>query len=253
MGESFPVSGQHSLAWSVFLHLAPGAVFTAFIILAAPALASRGIDPVFALFGGIGLILVPLELGYLALQARRTAGSWSPLAAVDYKNRLPGGRLALLAAGLAIWFLLCLAVSIAVLDRWLADTVFAWLPEVLLQFAVVEEEGEPLTGGALVAFLLIAFAFNGVAGPITEELYFRGHLLPRLERYGHWAPVINTVLFAIYHFFSPWRYPAIVVGFLPIAWMAWRKRSVQVSIAAHITINIVTVLLILAAALPSGD
>ena len=94
---------------------------------------------------------------------------------------------------------------------------------------------------------MIAFACNGVAGPITEELYFRGHLLPRLERYGRWAPVINTVLFASYHFFSPWRYPAIIVGFLPITWMAWRKRSVLVSIAAHMMINMATVLLIAAA------
>jgi membrane protease YdiL (CAAX protease family) len=77
-------------------------------------------------------------------------------------------------------------------------------------------------------------------------------LLPRLERYGRWAPVINTALFAIYHFFSPWRYPAIFLGFLPITWMAWRKRSVAVSIAAHMTINIVTVLL-LAAGLAAGD
>ena len=74
---------------------------------------------------------------------------------------------------------------------------------------------------------MIALAFNGVAGPITEELYFRGHLLPRLERYGRWAPVINTALFAIYHFFSPWRYPAIFLGFLPIMWTAAFKGAWQ--------------------------
>jgi hypothetical protein len=56
-------------------------------------------------------------------------------------------------------------------------------------------------------------------------------------------------LFATYHFFSPWRYPAIIVGFLPITWLAWRGRSVFVSIAAHMTINMVTVLLLVAAAL----
>ena len=40
--------------------------------------------------------------------------------------------------------------------------------------------------------------------PDPKELDFRGHLLPRLERYGRWAPVINTALFATYHLFSPW-------------------------------------------------
>ena len=95
---------QHSLTRSIILHLAPGAIFTAFIILAAPALASAGIDPIFALFGGIGLVLVPIELGYLALQARQMTGSWSPLNAVEYKERVPPGRLALLAGGLVGWF-----------------------------------------------------------------------------------------------------------------------------------------------------
>ena len=250
--ESSQVREQHSLTQSIILHLAPGAIFTAFIILVAPALASAGIDPIFALFGGIGLVLVPIELGYLAVQARRITGSWSPLDAVDYKERVPRGRLALLAAGLAGWFLLVLLVSIVFLDRWLAENVFTWLPTTLLQFAVPEEGGEPISGGTFLALLVIALAFNGVAGPITEELYFRGHLLPRLERYGRWAPVINTALFAIYHFFSPWRYPAIFLGFLPTTWMTWRKRSVAVSIAVHMTINIVTVLL-LAAGLAAGD
>ena len=144
-----------------------------------------------------------------------------------------------------------LLVSIAFLDRWLAENVFSWMPTDLLQFAIAEEPGDPITSGTLLAFLLIALTFNGVAGPITEELYFRD-LLPRLERYGRWAPVINTALFTIYRFFSPWRYPAIFVGFLPITWTAWRKRSVAVSSAAHMTINIVTVLL-LAAGLAAGD
>jgi membrane protease YdiL (CAAX protease family) len=64
--------------------------------------------------------------------------------------------------------------------------------------------------------------------------------------------LINTALFAIYHFFSPWRYPAIFLGFLPRTWTAWRERSAAVSIAGHMTINIVTVLL-LAAGLAAGD
>ena len=242
----------YSLRRSITLHLVPGAIFTVFLLLAVPAVTSRGIDPIFVFFGGIGLVLVPIELGYLAAYARRTTGSWSPLHAVDYRERLRGGRLALLTAGLAAWFLFGLGVSIAFLDELLATTVFSWMPEALLQFAIVEE-GDPLTSRALVAFLLIALVCNGVLGPVTEELYFRGHLLPRLAPYGRWAPVINTVLFALYHFFMPWRYPAIILGFLPITWMAWRERSVYVSIAAHVTINMITVLLLLGAALAAGD
>ena len=112
---------------------------SAFIILAAPALASAGVDPIFALFGGIGLVLVPIELGYLALQARRMTGSWSPLNAVNYKEWVPRGRLALLAGGLVGWFFLVLVVSIVFLDPWLAENVFSWMPTTLQQFAVAEK------------------------------------------------------------------------------------------------------------------
>jgi membrane protease YdiL (CAAX protease family) len=61
------------------------------------------------------------------------------------------------------------------------------------------------------------------------------------------APVLDTVLFALSHLFSPWRYPVIILG--SIAWMARRERSVSVSIAAHMTTNTITVLLLLAALL----
>jgi hypothetical protein len=95
---------------------------------------------------------------------------------VNYKERLPGRRLALQTVGLALWFLVCLVVSIAAVDEWLADNVFSWMPDSLLQFAVVEEDDGELAGGELVAFVLVALAFNGIAGPVVEELYFRGHL-----------------------------------------------------------------------------
>ena len=39
---------------------------------------------------------------------------------------------------------------------------------------------------------------------MVEELYFRGYLLPRISRLGAWAPLVNTVLFSLYHLFTPW-------------------------------------------------
>jgi uncharacterized protein len=239
----------YTLPRLIALHLIPGAIFTAFVVVAATALDRWGVDPSFALFVGIGLVLAPLELGYLALYARRTAGSWSPMHAVEFRESVPRRRVLSMGAALIAWFMACLVVSLVVVDRWLADTVFAWLPQALLQFSTVDESGANPTGLVLVALLACALLFNGVVGPVTEELYFRGHLLPRMKQYGRITPVLHTVLFAVYHFFSPWRWPAIVIGFLPITWVAWRTRSVVVSIVAHVTINMVTVAFLFAAAL----
>lgn len=99
--------------------------------------------------------------------------------------------------------LLLVAVVVVVIDEWLADSVFAWLPETIVTMATVEGGEQAMSTGALVTFLVLFFITNGVVGPITEELYFRGHLLPRIDRYGRGAPVLNTVLFTRYHFHTP--------------------------------------------------
>jgi uncharacterized protein len=237
---------QHPLWLSVLLHLLPGAALTAFVVAAAPVVTGWGFPPVFALFAGIGLVIVPLELGWLALHARRTTGRWSPLAAVDYRVRLPWRRVARLSAVLLVAFMVPLVVSMLLLDEWLAANLFAWMPEAILQFSSTEEAG-PMAGWATAVMVVVAFAGNGILGPITEELYFRGHLLPRLSRYGRGAPVLNTVLFSLYHLWTPWQNPARILGFLPLTWTAWRLRSVQVAAAAHMTINVVFLLLLVAA------
>jgi uncharacterized protein len=195
-------------------------------------------------------VIVPLELGYLLLHAKRTTGSWSLGGAIDYRARLPRRRVALLAGLGALWFLVFFVLSTAFLDDWLATTFFAWLPDAILQFSTLDG-GDQASTAAIGVLLAIAFVFNGFVGPVVEELYFRGHLLPRIDRLGRWAPVLNTTLFSLYHLWTPWQNPARIIGFLPISWMAWRKRSVSVAIVAHVTIN-VTFLLLMFAAIASG-
>jgi membrane protease YdiL (CAAX protease family) len=225
---------QQSLGISIALHLLPGAALTAFILLTAPVL-----SPALGLFLGIGLVIAPIELGYLAVYAQRTTGHWSPLRAVAYRERIPVRRLAAFAAGLAAWFLVLVLPWNIFLDAWLADHVFGWMPSSITDMASTDSGGDTPSGLGLVALVIVLWLLNGLLGPVTEELYFRGHLLPRIDRFGRWAPVINTALFSLYHFWSPWQVLVRLAGFLPMSWAAWRTRSVYVSMAAHITINTV--------------
>ena len=223
---------QQSLGMSIMLHLLPGAVLTGFVLLTAPVL-----SPALALFAGIAVVTAPMELGYLAFYAHRTTGSWSPLKAVAYRSKLPLGRLVALGVALATWFLALVLPWNAFLDAWLADHLFGWMPSALTDMASTDSGGDAPTGLSLAALMFVLWLLNGLLGPVTEELYFRGHLLPRIERFGGWAPVINTALFSLYHFWSPWQVVVRFAGFLPMSWVAWRKRSVFVSMAAHITVN----------------
>lgn len=235
---------QHPLWLSVVLHLFPGAALAAFVIAVSPLLETQGIDALFALLLGIGVVIAPLELGYLALYAKRTTGSWNPLGAVSYRERLPRGRLALLAAGLAAWMLVFITASQLVFDTWIAERFFTWLPDAILQMSIVEG-GDAIGTGTLIMLLACFFVFNGVVGPVAEELYFRGHLLPRIDRFKTGAPLVNAVLFSLYHLWTPWRWLSIFIGFLPISWLAWRKRSVWLSVTAHIIVNNIFILLLL--------
>ena len=85
-----------------------------------------------------------------------------------------------------------LVVAIAVLDRLIAEHVFAWVPQQILQFASME--GEAPVGWELIAVIAIAFVCNGVSGTGHRGDVLPGHLMPRLERLGDKAPVLNTAL-----------------------------------------------------------
>ena len=153
-----------------------------------------------------------------------------------------------LAVALAAWFVGFLIIWMASPDRWLTDHLFGWLPWQLRQLSSVAGGG--LAGMEFVALMILAFVGNGFAGPVTEKLYFRGHLLFRvLGSYGSGAPIIRASLFALYHVWTPWWWPQIMVGFLPIAWQVRRRRSVYLGAVAHVLINNVFLLLTIAASL----
>lgn len=243
---------QHHLAWSVLLHLFPGIALTAFILSVAPVIEARGIPPVFALFIGIPLVIVPIELGTLLTHAKRTTGSFSLQRTVVYRERVPVRRLVPMTMLLFAWFTAFLVLATAVADEWIAERFFAWVPDTILQFSAVDQAGESAQIGTLIALVVVAVVCNGVVGPVTEELYFRGYLLPRIDRLGRWAPVLNTVLFSLYHLWTPWQNLTRILGLLPMVWLAWRRRSTQLAIAAHVTINLVFLLGLIALVLGSA-
>lgn len=236
---------QYPLGVAIALHLLPGALLTIFVLVAA----GIGIDPFVALFVGIGLVIVPVELGYLLLRARLTTGTWSLAAILPYHEKLPVRQYALWGTGLYIWFVVFLVISVGVLDEWIADHLFSWYPDSLLQFSALEGEEGDDSALVLAVLAVVVLLFNGLAGPVVEELYFRGHLLPAIDRYGKWAPVLNAALFSIYHFWTPWQNPGRIVGLLPWVYTVWRTRSVYLSIIVHVAVNLTFVLLLIAALL----
>ena len=92
---------------------------------------------------------------------------------------------------------------------------------------------------ALLWTALLGILLNGILGPAVEEFYFRGYLLPRIPASAGWAPLINAVLFSLYHFFSPWQNITRIVGLIPLVYTVSWKRNLYLSMFTHVLGNLV--------------
>lgn len=233
---------QLSTSALLALHIVPGALMTAGFVAFAPLAAAAGFPPIAALLTAIAIVLVPVELGILAWAARREGVGLGGL--ITYRRPLPVRRAAwlvpvLILAGF-LGFGLHQAIEPALIDSW-----FAWLPDWYVTPIVMDRVGD-YGATAWVVTLAAYVALNGLLGPIVEELYFRGFLLPRMERLGRWAPLVNVSLFSIYHFWSPWQVLARVLGIGPTVYAVRRTRNVYLGMVVHCFLNTLGVVLVAA-------
>ena len=112
---------------------------------------------------------------------------------------------------------------------------FSWLPEWFAIFDI--EQLQRYARPTLLITFWVGLIVNGFALPIVEELYFRGYLLSRLERFGKWAPLINVSLFSLYHFWTPWQAVSRILWLLPWVYTTWRKQNIYLMMIAHCTAN----------------
>jgi uncharacterized protein len=185
---------QHGILRSLLLHLAPGLLSLGFYILVAPAVQAWGFPPLFASILTVPLVIVPFMLGWLALEARRATGRYSPLAVVQYRERVPVRRMAAWSAALIAWGAIAFAAAEAAGVAEPLRTALSGLPSWFLrpaEFDAVVAMGTP----QLVIFLASMVLVVGTLAPTVEELYFRGYLMPALGRLGAWTPVLGVALF----------------------------------------------------------
>jgi uncharacterized protein len=228
---------QHGLGKSVFLHLAPGAVLAAGLVLLGPIFRANGLPSLLAVIVVDALVVLPLMIAILLHAKRAAARNPERPPVILYRERI--GRLAflLLTIVLLVWAALAFVLLAPVSDT-LRVTVFGWIPGWFDLGGYVMNPGT-YSRNVIVTTWVLSLAVTSIAVPIVEELYFRGYLLPRIDRFGAWAPLMNTVLFSAYHLWSPWLTPVRVVATLPFIYVAWLKRSVYLAIAVHVLLNVV--------------
>ena len=238
--ESVP---QHSIRYSIVFHLFPGLlILIGIFTFSQPIFANiLGIDPklgpVVGIIMAILCVLIPIEVGWLLYEGKKRNGKWSLEGIINYTETNPIWQYFVFVLILLVYSAILFILIAPIIQPFFVDTFFAWWPEEY-NFQNKLQDPSQLAGyrGALrlaIMYILV----NGILGPLVEELYFRGYLLPRLEHTKEWAPILNVVLFSLYHFYSPWENLIRIVALLPLVYLVWRKKDIKFSIFLHIILN----------------
>ena len=228
----------HSVWQSIILHLLPGILLLLFFLLAAPIVENLGLPLRFAAMLGVFLVLLPFELGVLFHEGKKQNGRFSLRGIVAYRERIPLWQYFLWVPLLVVWSS-AWVLLLSPFGDFLIKTVFSWLPEWFIY------SDNSAASRALLVIMVMMYGVANVSAAIIEELYFRGYLMPRLSRLKGWAPLVNTVLFALQHFLTPWQVPFIILGVLPQAYLVSKKRNIFLGILAHSTLNLLSTVLLI--------
>jgi uncharacterized protein len=232
---------QLALPALLALFLVPGALMTAAYVLLAPVVERAGFPPIAALLVAILIVLVPFELAVI----RRSAGNDARgiVSTIPYRRAMPVRDWVWLVPVLIVAAFVGFGLSMA-FEPAIVDSLFNWLPDWFVRPIDIDRIGDYSRGAWLVT-LLTYLVLNGFVGPIVEELYFRGYLLPRMEWMGRWAPLVNVSLFSLYHFWSPWQLLGRILGFGPTVYAVRWKENVYLGMVVHCSLNTIGVILVI--------
>jgi hypothetical protein len=222
--------------WLVALHLAPGIVFTLFFFVLSGVFTRNGLTAYLAELIAIPSCLVPTLLGIVFLWSRRSGDTRSLVSAISYRERGTLGDYVVLPVLLYLCWALC-SLLVVPSSEVLEARLFGWFPASLTTHSLMRGISSTSPGQRHVTFVL-AILLSGILAPLAEETYFRGFLLPRMRHLGWRAPLVNTFLFGLYHFFSPWNLPVIFAAFLPVVFVVQARRNFRIGLVLHAMFNL---------------
>ncbi len=209
-----------------------GVAITLFYAFASPYLVARGYPGLTALLMAEVLVLTPIGLTHLFHSGNKLNGSYSLKNVILFRKKLSTKTMVLWSVG-GIVAVFALYIPSYPLGLYLRGSIFSWLPEWYFN------PGFGTSDTALVARLfLIGILVDGIIGPVIEELFFRGYLLPRMSYLKQWAPIVNGGLFGLYHLWQPHNFIGLIGVGIVLSYVVWKKQNVYLGIIIHCTINI---------------
>ena len=188
------------------------------------------------------VILVPMELGMIISASKKEYGTCSLKSALEGQEKLALWKIVLIAfvflgvAGL-------LSAFVAPLEnQFLSKIRAAVLNNLPIGFDWTNYEYIKSFSKPTLIFTCVYYCiFNVLIGPIIEELFFRGYLTSHYKKQGVLTPILIAVLFSLYHFWLPFHNIFRILAFAPVAYVAYKKKNIYISIWFHCMCNLFSV------------
>ena len=237
---------QHSLIKSLLMHILPGILATVAFLLLKPLLNSTGYPPLLAFLLAVLLVDLPVMLGVMLNEGKKLNGRFSLEGVVLNREKVSWKTFALVFVGafVVVYLLVMLATPIS---TFLTESVFPGLPDWI--FLDEQTQYEAYAKNVLVIVFALQLVITGIILPWVEELYFRGYLMPRISRFGKWAPLLGGFLFGLYHVWQLFGFPTVFLLGAALGYVVWWKKDIRLSISLHVFANTLGRLLFLMAAL----
>lgn len=225
-----------SLTKIIILHLLP-AFFMTLGVLILDYLISAYMIPRFLIFAICGIcILVPVEIGVIKYYKSKEK-SIKLIELCKKEGKRNWKQTIIFTIVSVVLFISVFGLLGPFVNNYIKETFFFWFPDAF-NLGDYIENSQLYSRTILITSYFLGLLIVGIIIPVVEELYFRGFLLPRMGNKKFAAPFIETVLFAVYHFWSPWMIPIRILGIFPMVFFVSRKKNIYIGIITHVFLNI---------------
>ena len=186
--------------------------------------------------------LVPMELGMILSASKKEHGTYSLQSAFAGQETYTVWKM----LGIAFVFF-GIAGLLSVLVAPIENQIFAAARSNVLghlptgfdwtDFEHLKSFSRPI----LILTCVYYGIFNALIAPITEELFFRGYLTSHYKKQSSMTPILIAVLFSLYHFWRPFNNVFRILSFMPVGYVAYKKKNLYISIYFHCLCNLFSV------------
>ncbi len=186
---------------------------------------------------------MPIELGLILSASKKEYGTYSLKSAFIGQKKIPIWQVLIIS-----FVFFGIAGLLSILIAPIENQIFAEMRANILNnlpvgfdwtnYGYLKSFSRPM----LIFTCMYYGVFNVLIGPIIEELFFRGYLTSHYEKQSSFTPILIAILFSMYHFWLPFNIVFRILAFAPVAYVAYKKNNMYISIFFHCFCNLFSVI-----------